>query len=1516
MTRLLEGIFASTSSGDYLIDGSTRFDSARSNYLQTLRLFNANRQKFTISTWIKHDQAESGGSYSFIVSSKRHNSTIFIDPNFQLSFVDYSLYGANYPVDIRSSAKLRDHTGWYHILVSVDTTLATSTDRVKMYVNGERITSFATSTFPPRYYRFTMLSDDSFAIGTTLWGSTYYSGYMTEFYYADGKVLGPNDFLEDGLFNQKKPIEFTGDLGRNGFYLPLRSKFSFKELGMNYSDRNVGGDPFFSNNAMLLLSGTNVGGNNLTITDSSSNNFSITYTGAPGQGGESPFRRNRDVPYDPSLDGQSIHFNGPGFSDCVFVPASSNANIGTGDFTIEFWMKSKSYATDSVYRRMWMLDGPTQNSSSQNLQILQDAVTGGLYVWTGTTQVGTITGNISDGSWHHIAVTRKSGTTRAFIDGEQLFAVSDSTNYTANSGSPRMRIGGYDSSTGRFNGLISNLRLVVGTAVYDQTFDVPTEPLTAISGTQLLLKESAINIFDAAGIQPVGTIGSTAVANDQTSYRSTSIRIPANSYLRMPSDILNEIGTRDFCFEMWIRFNGSAASKFIFGSSNGGGSVPKFGMYTNASGQLQIDINGAVALTSSSGMGANSWYHVAVVRENGYLHIYRSGRKIGTVANSSNIGNLVNPFYVGWFGEGSINFDGWIDQFRVTINNARYYGGFMTPSYEFPLYGPKSFYPLNWDWTSYYGDDPEFPSSLYHRYPVAKLSEFNSATLATEEPNPDPYARGLLLALSGKYLDGANTTQDLNIPGRIYGLSTITRSGVPITNTNNGGGVDGSFEFSGNASEYLAADLPYDISTDDFTIEFDIRCTDFYDSGLFRRIFWMGDSLSNSLSMNVDASGNIVVRWNDTIIITSSSAINESANLYHICLVREYYGNLTLYINGVNRGSTTFQSNISAASSAGPVYFGNTSMLNAPFSGNLANIRIYRIAKVVSTVGLNGSRLTNTSNGPARRYYPYAFESPTAGTDSDGNIYGTFMTMNAGNSINSTITGGGLEYTGPGNNCGAWGTMPIPPTGQWFIDVYDLTGDFAFMLDQNPSIVSSYQVGGTSTSLQAYVYGSTTNIVHNGSTSSFTNWTNSDGQRITIFFDMDANKFYIIRNADRTNPITYTFNSSLKSNPLYFGYKVSTTWPATTRHYYFGESRSYSYGVSQNRGYELDIDGKTYYPVCNYTVLSEPSIADPSAYFDTVLYQSNNGGVQSIDDYNFSPDLLWIKDYTGNFHSAIFDKQRGAGNALSSSKIDIAEYDETTGMISFDSNGFSLNGTGYYYVNNATDNNVAWSWKEDPNSGFDIVTYTGNGTTNQTLSHSLGALPDMIWIKNRTSVNSNWIVEHKGLGTGRILLLNSNQAQSGSFPTEFRFANRTSTTFQVGSASGGSNTNTSGNNYVAYLWTSIPGFSSIGTFVGNGSTNGTFIHTGFRPAFVLIKSIGSSGSWNLMDNRRLGYNANNYVVYPDLTNAQQGYTVLDLLSNGFKLRSTNTGTGSFNVSGELYAYAAFAEAPEIGSLAR
>jgi len=326
-------------------------------------------------------------------------------------------------------------------------------------------------------------------------------------------------------------------------------------------------------------------------------------------------------------------------------------------------------------------------------------------------------------------------------------------------------------------------------------------------------------------------------------------------------------------------------------------------------------------------------------------------------------------------------------------------------------------------------------------------------------------------------------------------------------------------------------------------------------------------------------------------------------------------------------------------------------------------------------------------------------------------------------------------------------------------------------------------------------------------------------------------------------------------------------------------------------------------------------INKPSEHFETSLY-TGTGSSLSISSLDFSPDLTWIKGRSGATEHVLTDSVRGVTKEISSND-DGAEETVAQGLTAFNSDGFTVGTDGSYNTSSAT--YASWNFKAggsastnevgsidssvsvNTTSGFSIITWTGNGTSGATLGHGLGVKPSMIISKNRDA-SDNWFCYHKTLGATKYIRLNITNPE-GSATSIWNDTEPTTSVFSVGNDTA---VNSSGVDYVAYCFADVQGYSKIGSYIGNGSADGTFVYTGFKPAFVIYKKSSGTENWFIHDNKRQGFNPDNELLFPDLSNAEGTVNRIDLLSNGFK---ATTSDGGINASGATYIYMAFAEQP-------
>ena len=551
--------------------------------------------------------------------------------------------------------------------------------------------------------------------------------------------------------------------------------------------------------------------------------------------------------------------------------------------------------------------------------------------------------------------------------------------------------------------------------------------------------------------------------------------------------------------------------------------------------------------------------------------------------------------------------------------------------------------------------------------------------------------------------------------------------------------------------------------------------------------------------------------------------------------------------------------------------------------------------------------------------YDYVPDSPT-------NNFATLNILN--NQSGITVYQANLRATsGP-----TWRTITstyVVNNGKWYWEYRAFNDCYTGMAD-NEYISSTaanlaLELGWRATNGQLYY--------RNSVLATYSSYTTGD--IISYAYDADTGKLWIAKNGtwqNSGNPAAGTGNVATLDTS--YGWTPAISGYNSGAEINFGQDSTFqgnttAGGNADGNGYG---DFK-YAPPSGFVALCSANLPAPAIdpaddetpedYFNTVLWTGNNTNNRAITGVGFQPDLVVAKSRTANSGFNWVDAVRGGTKNLRSSSTDAEQTVNT--VISFQSDGFTVGDGNGYDINKSGEPIVGWSWlagnstssntdgsitstvSANTDAGFSIVTYTGNGTSNGTVGHGLGEVPSLIICKIRSSAN-DWRVFHKDLTDGHSLYLNRNLA-SGSQTN--RIANNpTSTTFNPIYIDGGA-VNANGSTYVAYCFAEKDGYSKFGSYTGNSSSDGSFIYTGFRPAFILIKKYSNSDDWAVHDNRRADYGTDSNPIddylkpHSSVAEGDDGASV-DFLSNGFKWRINS---GMRNQSGESYIYMAFAEQP-------
>jgi len=561
-------------------------------------------------------------------------------------------------------------------------------------------------------------------------------------------------------------------------------------------------------------------------------------------------------------------------------------------------------------------------------------------------------------------------------------------------------------------------------------------------------------------------------------------------------------------------------------------------------------------------------------------------------------------------------------------------------------------------------------------------------------------------------------------------------------------------------------------------------------------------------------------------------------------------------------------------------------------------------------------------------------DSPTAyGTDTGvgGEVRGNYCTLNPLNkSSNITLANGNLQWNGGGNSqSSSYSTMAIPSTGKWYFEqtiTNTSGGNWQSGVTSNLTRSASGSPADDSNGW-GIITGSAGGAVYKENNNSLTllyNSASSIGAVIGFAVDTTNGKIWFSRNGTwlegdpaAGTSASYTSSSMQAELMLYVcGYDSNDQGNLNTG------QRPFAYTAPS--GFKALCTQNLSTPTIGATATTQAN-----KYFDVQTYTGNGTNARVITTNLNEVGLAWVKIRSGVDDHRLANVLTGGNKHLKSNNTD-PESTATTVIQAFSSNTFTIGTDNSVNVNGST--YVAWAWdagsstvtnttgtisaqvRANTTAGFSIVTYTGNGSTSstQTIGHGLGVKPAFIITKKRSSgtTDFNWSSWHKDLGgTNAGIWLNLTNGRNNSMWTGQ--ANISSTVFVPADLN---YNNVNGETYVNYVFAPVAGFSAFGSYTGNGSADGPFIYTGFRPRWVLVKASSTTSQWPIWDAARNPYNVAGDLLYPNLSNAElvSGFDI-DMVSNGFKFREAG---GAGNDSAVTYIYAAFAESPFKYSLAR
>jgi hypothetical protein len=573
----------------------------------------------------------------------------------------------------------------------------------------------------------------------------------------------------------------------------------------------------------------------------------------------------------------------------------------------------------------------------------------------------------------------------------------------------------------------------------------------------------------------------------------------------------------------------------------------------------------------------------------------------------------------------------------------------------------------------------------------------------------------------------------------------------------------------------------------------------------------------------------------------------------------------------------------------------STTTLGLDYSGNANN---WTTNNFSVTAGAGNDSLTDVPT-------PWVAYNTTG--DVGGVFRGNYCTWNPLMKASQvTLTNGNLDAAHGtfGTNTGVFGGIAVS-SGKWYWEetITALSSGAPFIGIMKPEAITQTFTTMYANTTSGYAYRSTGDKRTNSSDSAYgASYTTNDV--IGVALDMDAGTLVFYKNGVSQG----TAFSSL-----------SGTFVAADANGTSGGTYSSTINFGQRPFAYTPPSG--FRSLCT-TNLPASTVLKGSEYMNAVLW-TGNGSTQNITGVGFQPDFVWAKKRSGAESHGLYDAVRGASNRLVSNTTAAAVTD--AGVSAFLSDGFSISGADSGVTNDNGSTYVGWNWKANgagvtntagsitstvsanTTSGFSIVTFSiPSSGTSDTVGHGLGVAPSMVILKPRTA-STSWGVYHSGLTSAAYYLtLQTTNAQASS-NSWWNSTAPTSSVFTIGATWYGTT------NAVAYCFAPISGFSAFGSYTGNGSADGPFVYLGFMPRYVLLKARGLNEQWFVFDSARNTYNVVNLELNPNNSDAEGTFSTLDFVSNGFKIRNTNSLS---NTNGEVYIYAAFAENPFKNALAR
>jgi len=954
----------------------------------------------------------------------------------------------------------------------------------------------------------------------------------------------------------------------------------------------------------------------------------------------------------------------------------------------------------------------------------------------------------------------------------------------------------------------------------------------------------------------------------------------------------------DFTVECWFKTN-ATAEQSIIGTEVTHTNDDRWAFWINSSNELGFFIRGeATSAQGSTVLSTNTWYHLAAVRSGSTITLYVNGSSDGSFTSSTAL--VADGLVLGcWYTGGTSSFvNGFVDSLRIS-KKARTISASTT----------------------------------------ALTDDINTVLLLNADVN------------QGTWAEDQST-----------GLAISTDSRMKFDGTDDSLSVPDSSD--------------WEFGSGDFCIEAWVNVNE----NTSTHTIWSTTNVDDNGGMFCNVGAAVGLYWyigtgSGHIVLTAPAL--SAGRWYHVACVRSGTGSneTIIYVDGVSAATGTYTDDSQDAGANG-FYVGDWPPNSWDLNGYVDEVRVSNVERYSGTFTPKGRGEAFEADANTKLLI-HSDYTGGLGADSSGN-YNAFAVTNLDandqmidtptnnfatlNPLNNrgTLTEGNLDIDITTSNLFGSSSTIAENSGKWYAEFY--LGAFSSSAVFMPGITydpaednrNNRYLGSAAS---AWGYDASSGVLYNNGGAVYTTSTATTGDIIGVAMDLQNSKLYFsINNTWQnsgvpTSGATGTGAASITAGETYaFGVSDGSASHSTTTIVNFGSDSSFAGTLTAQGNQDSNDKGDFYYePPTDYLALctdnlSDPEIALPGEYFNTVLYASDNTNNRAITGVGFQPDFLWVKRRDSTSSNMVYDAIRGASDAETPRLVtntNAAETLSTDEVDSFDSDGFTIdtgiNGTGQTWV--------TWNWKAggaptadnsagvgavptagsvkidgsnlgsalagsiaatrlsaNTTSGFSMVKYVGT-LANATIAHGLSQAPDLMIVKSLDTLEQ-WNVYAEPISSTPAedyLELSTTNALN----TNDTFWNDTvpsASVFTVGTYSG---TNGSTDNLMAYCFHSVEGYSKVGSYTGNNDADGVFVYTGFKPAFVLIKEIGVSRDWVMFDDKRSSYNEVTRKLSPNDNGPEGTARNLDFLSNGIKMRESS----AYINDALAYLYIAFSSHP-------